>query len=152
MTMATTTLATATTIMLRQVPLQASQKSTRCQFRLPAVMMRAGTSRGLFLHRSDMPKSVSDWPAVLLSAMGSKNGDMRQIDGLGGGSSTTSKVVVVSKSETVGIDLEYTFVQVAVGRAAIDMTGNCGNMSSGVAAFALDEGLVRAPKGVPEVR
>lgn len=114
--------------------------------------MRAGTSRGLFIHRSDMPALVSDWAAVLLSAMGSRDGDLRQIDGLGGGSSTTSKVIVVSKSELPGIDLEYTFIQVAVGKAAIDMTGNCGNMSSGVAAFALDEGLVQAKPGDSEVR
>lgn len=98
-----------------------------------------------------MPSSVSDWAAVLLSAMGSRDGDLRQIDGLGGGSSTTSKVIVVSKSELPGIDVEYTFVQVAVGKAAIDMTGNCGNMSSGVAAFALDEGLVQAKPGDSEV-
>lgn len=113
--------------------------------------MRAGTSKGLFIHRYNMPKHISDWNKVLLAAMGSKEGDNRQIDGIGGGSSTTSKVIIVSKSQLPGIDVEYTFVQVAVGKAAIDMTGNCGNMSSGVAAFALDEGLIQARPGETEV-
>lgn len=119
--------------------------------RVPAVLMRAGTSRGLFFHRHEMPEKISDWATVLLSAMGSKDGDPRQIDGVGGGSSTTSKVVIVSKSKIPDIDVEYTFAQVAVGKATVDMTGNCGNMCSGVAAFALDEGLIRAQPGDTEV-
>lgn len=83
--------------------------------------------------------------------MGSQDGDLRQVDGVGGGSSTTSKVIVVAKSERPNIDVEYTFVQVAVGKPSIDMTGNCGNMSAGVAGFALDERLVQAEPGATEV-
>ena len=83
--------------------------------------------------------------------MGSRNGDQRQLEGVGGATSTTSKVVVVSKSHRPGIDVEYTFVQAAVGQEIVDMTGNCGNMASGIGAFALDEGLVEAAPGQTEV-
>lgn len=125
-------------------------KYRRC--RLPAVMMRSGTSKGLFLHREHLPASIADWAPLLLAAMGSQDSDLRQLNGLGGGTSTTSKVVVVSRSERPDVDVEYTFVQVAVGKNTVDMTGNCGNMCSGVAAFALDEGLVKADRGSSEVR
>lgn len=83
--------------------------------------------------------------------MGSAHGNARQIDGVGGATSTTSKVAIVAKSTRPGIDVEYTFVQVAPDQARIDMTGNCGNMASGVGPFALDEGIVRAKPGQEEV-
>ena len=118
---------------------------------LPAVMMRSGTSKGLFLHRDDMPVHEDDWGPILLSVMGSKEGDRRQIDGVGGATSTTSKVAVVSKSTREDADVDYTFVQVAVGVEKVDFSGNCGNMASGVGPFALDEGLVRAMPGQSEV-
>jgi 2-methylaconitate cis-trans-isomerase PrpF len=119
--------------------------------RLPSVLMRSGTSRGLFLHRRDLPASESEWAPILISAMGSRNGDGRQLEGVGGATSTTSKVVVVSQSDKPGIDVEYTFIQIAVGTEKVDMSGNCGNMASGIAAFALDEGLVHAQPGETEV-
>ena len=83
--------------------------------------------------------------------MGSGCSDKRQLDGVGGATSTTSKVAVVSKSTKPGIDVDYQFVQVAVGDSRIDMTGNCGNIASGVGPFALDEGLVSAEPGQTEV-
>ncbi|CAK7210657.1 hypothetical protein SBRCBS47491_000849 [Sporothrix bragantina] len=110
--------------------------------RLPAVLMRAGTSRGLFLHRHDLPTDKNEWGPILVAAMGSRLGDPRQLEGVGGATSTTSKVAVVAKSSRKGVDVEYTFVQVTVGAEVVDLTGNCGNMASGVAAFALDEGLL----------
>ncbi|KAK7977047.1 hypothetical protein PG988_004537 [Apiospora saccharicola] len=112
---------------------------------IPAVLMRAGTSKGLFLHRAHLPPSESDWAAPLLAAMGSRYHDARQIDGIGGASSVTSKVAVVSPSRRPGVDVDYTFVQVAVGDDNIDLTGNCGNMCSGVGPFAIQEGLVPVP-------
>lgn len=118
----------------------------------PAVMMRSGTSKGLFLHRNQLPANSADWAAPLLAAMGSSCGDPRQIDGVGGGSSTTSKIAVVSPSTLPGVDVEYTFVQVAVGKDKIDLSGNCGNMASGVGPFAVQEGLVRAAPGQKTVR
>ncbi|EON68405.1 hypothetical protein W97_07729 [Coniosporium apollinis CBS 100218] len=79
--------------------------------------------------------------------MGSKNSDPRQIDGVGGATSTTSKVAIVASSQRPGIDVEYTFAQVAVGRDRVDYSGNCGNIASGVGPFALQEGLVRPEPG-----
>lgn len=125
--------------------------SRRKRYRLRSVLMRSGTSRGLFLHRHDLPALQSDWAPVLIGAMGSHNNDPRQLEGVGGATSTTSKAVVVARSDRPGIDVEYTFVQVTVGQEKIDMTGNCGNMASGVAAFALEEGLVTAAPGQTEV-
>ena len=84
--------------------------------------------------------------------MGSSHGDKRQIDGLGGATSTTSKVAVVDRSHRPGIDVEYTFVQVAPDQAKVDMSGNCGNMAAGVGPFTLDEGLVHAAPGANKVR
>ena len=118
---------------------------------VPSVLMRSGTSKGLFLKREDLPADVNEWSPIILGAMGSLDGDKRQLNGVGGGSSTTSKVVVVSKSQRDGVDVEYTFIQVPVGGGMLDFSGNCGNMASGIGPFALDEGLVEAPKGADKV-
>jgi 2-methylaconitate cis-trans-isomerase PrpF len=119
----------------------------RVRHSLPAVLMRAGTSKGLFIHRHNLPASQSAWERPLLAAMGSQGSDARQIDGVGGATSTTSKVAVVSPSTRMGVDVDYTFVQVAVGQETVDFSGNCGNMCAGVGPFALQEGLVRARPG-----
>ncbi|KAK8025315.1 PrpF protein-domain-containing protein [Apiospora arundinis] len=116
---------------------------------IPAVLMRAGTSKGLFLHRAHLPPLEQDWAGPLLAAMGSRYNDTRQIDGVGGASSVTSKVAVVAPSQRPGVDVDYTFVQVVVGEDTVDLTGNCGNMCSGVGPFAIQEGLVLVP---PETR
>ncbi|KAL2669907.1 hypothetical protein Neosp_015073 [[Neocosmospora] mangrovei] len=118
---------------------------------LPCVLMRAGTSKGLFLHRSDLPENQIDWPPHLISALGSRNNDPRQVDGVGGGTSTTSKVAVVSQSTRPDADVDFTFVQVAVGEESVDFSGNCGNMSSGVGPFSLQEGLVKPQPGQTEI-
>ena len=123
-----------------------------CRRSIAAVLMRAGTSKGLFLHREHLPDNTDEWGPILLSAMGSATGDKRQLDGIGGATSTTSKVAVVSRSRREDADIDYTFAQVQVGSKKVDMTGNCGNMSSGVGPFALDEGLVTAGPGQKEVR
>lgn len=119
---------------------------------IPAVWMRSGTSKGLFIHKKHLPPSPSLWGPILVSIMGSSHGDKRQIDGLGGATSTTSKVAVVDRSHRPGIDVEYTFVQVAPDQAKVDMSGNCGNMAAGVGPFTLDEGLVHAAPGANKVR
>ena len=133
-----------------QVPVAMEQK-LRTRNVLPSVMMRSGTSKGLFLHKKDLPKAESEWGSILLSAMGSSDGDQRQLDGVGGATSTTSKVAVVSKSNMPGIDVEYTFVQIGVGSNKVDFSGNCGNICSGVGPFALDEQLVVPENGQTEV-
>ncbi|KAE8363457.1 PrpF protein-domain-containing protein [Aspergillus caelatus] len=109
---------------------------------LPCVLMRAGTSKGIFLHQKDMPTKQVDWAPHLISALGSRGNDPRQIDGVGGGTSTTSKVAVVQRSQRPDADVDWTFVQVAVGKESVDFTGTCGNMTAGVAPFAIQEGLV----------
>lgn len=121
---------------------------------IPAVWMRSGTSKGLFIHQKDLPVSSNLWEPILLSAMGSTSmgGNAKQIDGVGGSTSTTSKVAVIAKSQRPNIDVDYTFIQVAPDQAKVDMTGNCGNIASGVGPFALDEGIVRATPGQMEVR
>ena len=119
--------------------------------RIPAVWMRAGTSKGLFFHERDLPASSKLWDAILLSAMGSAQANSRQVNGVGGATSTTSKVAIVAKSNRPNIDVDYTFVQVAPDQPRVDMTGNCGNIASGVGPFSLDEGLVKARPGQSEV-
>ncbi|KAB8225985.1 PrpF protein-domain-containing protein [Aspergillus novoparasiticus] len=110
---------------------------------LPCVLMRAGTSKGIFLHQKDLPTKEADWAPHLISALGSRGNDPRQIDGVGGGTSTTSKVAVVRRSQRPDADVDWTFVQVAVGKESVDFTGTCGNMTAGVAPFAIQEGLVK---------
>ncbi|KAG9254453.1 PrpF protein-domain-containing protein [Emericellopsis atlantica] len=114
---------------------------------LPCALMRAGTSKGMFIHRKDLPEDPAAWAPHLISAMGSRCNDPKQLDGVGGGTSTTSKVAVVAKSTRPDADVDFTFVQVAVGKEAIDVTGTCGNIVSGVAPFAVQEGLVRPEPG-----
>ncbi|KAF8857392.1 DUF453-domain-containing protein [Acephala macrosclerotiorum] len=130
-----------------------SGKSQRGKTRhvLPSVWMRAGTSKGLFIKRKHLPAEESEWPAILLAAMGSREGCPRQLDGVGGATSTTSKVAVISESERPGIDVDYTFIQIGVGSEAVDLSGNCGNILSGVGPFALDEGMVKVRPGQTEI-
>lgn len=113
--------------------------------------MRAGTSKGLFFHERDLPASSKLWDSILLSAMGSTQANSRQVNGVGGATSTTSKVAIVAKSKRPNIDVDYTFVQVAPDQPRVDMTGNCGNIASGVGPFSLDEGIVQARPGQSEV-
>jgi 2-methylaconitate cis-trans-isomerase PrpF len=135
------------TVRIPEFPMASERAPKRVRHSLPAVLMRAGTSKGLFIHRHDLPASEADWAGPLLAAMGSQGCDARQIDGVGGATSTTSKVAVISPSSRVGVDVDYTFVQIAVGQEVVDFSGNCGNMCSGVGPFALQEGLVRAIPG-----
>ena len=117
------------------------------QSALPAVFMRGGTSKGLFFHRRDLPAAEAEWDALFLAALGSPDPHGRQLDGMGGGISSLSKVVVVSPSARPGVDVDYLFGQVAVDRALVDYRSNCGNLTAAVGHFAVDEGLVRPADG-----
>ncbi|MCU1489272.1 MAG: PrpF family protein [Acidimicrobiaceae bacterium] len=110
---------------------------------LPAVFMRGGTSKGLMFHASDLPSSQAKWPPLLTAAMGSPDPYGRQLDGMGGGISSLSKACVVAPSQRADADVDYTFVQVLIREGRLDLASNCGNMSSAVGPFAVDEGLVR---------
>ena len=107
--------------------------------------MRGGTSRGPFFLEDDLPADVETRDRVLLAAMGSP--DRRQIDGLGGAHPLTSKVGIVRRSRTAGVDLDFLFAQVMVEQAVVDTTPNCGNMLAAVVPFALETGLVAAQGG-----
>jgi 4-oxalomesaconate tautomerase len=109
---------------------------------IPCLFMRGGTSRGPFFLESDLPSEVVARDAALLAIMGSP--DARQIDGLGGADSLTSKVGIVRRGTTPGVDLEFLFAQVSVKEARVDTTPNCGNMLAAVVPFALETGLVQA--------
>lgn len=109
---------------------------------IPCMLMRGGTSRGPFFLESELPADVAARDKVLLAALGSP--DKRQIDGLGGANSLTSKVGIVARSERAGVDLEFLFAQVSITEAVVDTTPNCGNMLAAVAPFALERGIVQA--------
>lgn len=119
---------------------------------IDATFVRGGTSKGLFFSESALPSLNSDgdtaeWDSIFCQAMGSPDPFGRQLDGMGGGISSLSKIVVVAASARDGVDLDYTFGQVSVTEAAVDYSGNCGNLSSGVVPFALSAGLISAADG-----
>ncbi len=111
------------------------QKKIACTF------MRSGTSRGPYLDLTTLPKDIKDRDALLLRIMGSK--DPKQIDGLGGGTFVTSKVVMVGPSDRAGIDVNYLFAQVIADKGIVDTTPTCGNMMAGVGPFAIEKGWVK---------
>ena len=121
------------------------------QSRLRATFMRGGTSKALILHRGDLPALQEEWDRIFLAAMGSPDPNGRQLDGMGGGISSLSKVCVVGPPSRPDADVDYTFAQVSVGIATVDYSANCGNMSSAIGPFALDEGLVQAPNAAEAV-
>lgn len=112
---------------------------------LRTVIMRAGTSKGLFVKATDLPASRAAWQHILPSVMGSPDPFGRQLNGLGGGSSTTSKIAVISQSSAPELaDVDYLFIQCPIEGDKLDFTGNCGNILSGVGPFAFEEGLIPA--------
>ena len=118
--------------------------------KLPVTIMRGGTSKGVYILEDDMPANHDEWEKLLLRLMGSP--DAKQIDGLGGSYSVTSKVAIIKKSSNPEADVDYTFAQVSVDKPLVSYKGNCGNISSGVGPFAIEKGLVKAKDGVTSVR
>jgi 2-methylaconitate isomerase len=112
---------------------------------LPAVFMRGGTSRAVMFHAKDLP-ARAEWDPIFMAAMGTPDPNGRQLNGMGGGISSLSKVCILAPSAREDADVDYTFAQVQIKEAAVDYRGNCGNMSSAVGPFAVDEGIVR-PNG-----
>jgi len=120
------------------------------QIGIRCVFMRGGTSRGAFFHAADLPADPALRERAILAVYGSP--DVRQIDGLGGADPLTSKVAIIAPSNRPDADVEFTFGQVRITEAVVDFTGNCGNMSAGIAPFAIDEGLVEALEPETTVR
>lgn len=123
-----------------------SQLSSTQQIKVPATYMRAGTSKGVFFNLADLPASVQQAgesrDRFLLRVIGSPDPYGKQIDGMGGATSSTSKVVILSKSDSSDHDVDYLFGQVSIDTPFVDWSGNCGNLSSGVGAIALHMGLI----------
>ncbi|KAL4798376.1 PrpF protein [Aspergillus venezuelensis] len=120
-----------------------STKTTR-QSSLPAAYYRGGTSRAVFFKTSDLPASRSDWAPIFRGAIGSPDPYGRQLDGLGGGISSLSKVCVVGDSTHPDADVDYTFAALGIRDMDVDFSSNCGNMVSAVGPFAVDSGLFSA--------
>jgi hypothetical protein len=115
------------------------------QLRIPAVYMRGGTSKGVFFKALDLPADRAERERLLLRVIGSPDRYGKQIDGMGGATSSTSKVVVIAGSSRPDCDVDYLFGQVAIDKPVIDWSGNCGNLTAAVGPFAISEGLVAAP-------
>ena len=111
------------------------------QIEIPAAFYRGGTSKGVFFHQSDLPEDQAARDEIFLQVIGSPDSYGRQLNGMGGGISSLSKVVSVGPATRDDADVDYTFGQVAVDRPAVDYSTNCGNLSSAVGPFAIDEGL-----------
>ena len=122
------------------------------QQKYPCVYMRGGTSKAVFFHREDLPEDEALWDEIFLKVEGSP--DVKQIDGMGGTVSSTSKIVVISRSQQPETDVDFTFFQVAVDKAQVIHNVSCGNIGSAVGSYAIDEGLVpaRSDKEVTRVR
>ncbi|HEY6983146.1 2-methylaconitate cis-trans isomerase PrpF [Reyranella sp.] len=123
------------------------------QLRIPAVYMRGGTSKGVFFLKDDLPADPAARERLLLRVIGSPDRYGKHTDGMGGATSSTSKIVILSKSTRTDCDVDYLFGQVAIDRPAIDWSGNCGNLTTAVGPFALTAGLVKGPSdGTATVR
>ena len=120
------------------------------QIKIPAVYMRGGTSKGVFFRLQDLPTSAqapgAARDALLMRVIGSPDPYGKHIDGMGGATSSTSKTVIVSPSTRPGHDVDYLFGQVAIDKAFVDWSGNCGNLSAAVGPFAIASGLIDAAR------
>ena len=127
--------------------------ASTAQIKIPATYMRGGTSKGVFFLRDDLPEAAQTpgaaRDALLLRVIGSPDPYAKQIDGMGGATSSTSKTVILSKSEKADHDVDYLFGQVAIDKPFVDWSGNCGNLSAAVGPFAISNGLVD-PARIPQ--
>ncbi|MER7545140.1 PrpF domain-containing protein [Actinomadura sp.] len=117
---------------------------------VPAMLIRGGTSRGVYLLESDLPADRALWGPFLIALFGAR--DVRQLDGLGGAMPTTSKCCIVGPGSSPGADVDYTFAQVGIGEPKVYWDFNCGNLTPGVGTYAVLKGLVPARPGTTRVR
>ena len=108
----------------------------------PCVYMRGGTSKAVIFHKEDLPTDKKELDQLFLKVMGTP--DVKQIDGMGGTVSSTSKIAIISRSKEPGADVDYTFCHVDIKQPTLGWNSNCGNISSAVGPYAVDEGLVKA--------
>ncbi len=134
--------------------------SHKPQIKIPATYIRGGTSKGVFFNLTDLPEAAQQpgaaRDAILLRVIGSPDPYGKQTDGMGGATSSTSKTVILSKSEQPDHDVDYLFGQVSIDKPFVDWSGNCGNLSAAVGPFAIASGLIDADRvpenGIAEVR
>lgn len=112
------------------------------QKRLPVSYYRGGTSRAIIFAQHNLPADRTQWPSIFRGVMGSPDPNGRQLDGMGGGVSSLSKVCVVGKSQREDADVDYTFAAVGVKDDEVDFSSNCGNMTSAIGPYAVDTGMV----------
>ncbi|KAH6679418.1 PrpF protein [Halenospora varia] len=129
-----------------------SLSSVKPQNRLPAAYYRGGTSRAIIFHQKDLPPNRRDWSPIFLGAIGSPDPNGRQLDGLGGGISSLSKICIVGPSTHPNADVDYTFAAIGVKDNSVDYSSNCGNMLSAIGPWAVDYGVVDANEGETTVR
>jgi 2-methylaconitate cis-trans-isomerase PrpF len=122
------------------------------QLRIPAAFMRGGTSNAIMFLQRDLPPDRALRDRIFAAALGSPDPYGRQLDGMGGGLSSLSKVCIIGPSTRHDADVDYTFAQIELRSGTVDYSGNCGNMSSAVGPFALDEGLVKSTSPEAVVR
>jgi len=113
------------------------------QRRIPAAFMRGGTSNAIVFKQWDLPEDRALWDRIFLAAMGTPDPNGRQLNGMGGGISSLSKVCVVGKPTRDDADIDYTFAQIGVQKATVGYGANCGNMSAAMGPFAVDEGIIK---------
>ncbi len=122
------------------------------QRRIPAAFMRGGTSNAIVFHQSDLPEDRALWDKIFLAAMGTPDPNGRQLNGMGGGISSLSKVCVVGPPSHPDADIDYTFAQIGVQKETVGYAANCGNMSAAMGPFAIDEGILSADGAKAMVR
>lgn len=124
----------------------------RAQHALPAAYYRGGTSRAVIFKTDDLPKDKDAWPSIFRGVINSPDPNGRQLNGMGGGVSSLSKVCVVGKSERQDADVDYTFAAIGVKEPEVDFSSNCGNMIAAIGPYAVDSGQVKVENGIATVR
>lgn len=122
------------------------------QTKIRASFIRGGTSKGVFFQEKDLPRDLNSRNNIFMRVLGSPDLNGRQLNGLGGGTSSLSKIMVVKPSVKKGVDIDYTFGQVAVDKPLVSYEGNCGNLTSAVGPFAIDEELLKVSDGTVSLR
>jgi 2-methylaconitate cis-trans-isomerase PrpF len=129
-----------------------SSMFSKKQNRLPAAYYRGGTSRAIIFRQDDLPSDRKQWEPIFCGAIGSPDGNGRQLDGMGGGISSLSKICVVGPSTHPDADVDYTFAAIGVKLWDVDYSSNCGNMTSAIGPFAVDTGMVKVKDGEATVK
>ena len=133
-------------------PRRRASMFTKKQNQLPAAYYRGGTSRAIIFRQQDLPTDRKEWEPIFCGAIGSPDPNGRQLDGMGGGISSLSKICIVGPSTQPEADVDYTFAAIGVKNRDVDYSSNCGNMTSAIGPFAVDTGMVDGQDGEAIVR